>query len=90
MSEIQHPYGPPELTMLACGVITPTETRTSRVTPQGWVVHTRDTVPGTRSTHAPKYRLLERAITVFSYTVVIGFIATMLAEIVRCARKGGL
>lgn len=81
----------PDKQLLCCGVITPTETRTSRVTANGWVIHERDTVPIQHTVHAPRPRFLERAITVFSYTVVVGFVVTMLAEIVRlCAERAAL
>lgn len=81
----------PDKQLIACGVITPTESRTSRVTENGWVVHERDTVPVQHTVHAAKSRFLERACVVFAYVAVVGWIVTMGAEIVRlCWERAGL
>lgn len=71
----------PDKQLLCCGVITPTETRTSRVTENGWVVHTRDTVAHT--VHTPKPRLLERAIKVAFWILAVCYVGITLAIMER-------
>ena len=88
--ETQHPYGPPELTMLACGVITPTEVRTSRVTPHGFVIHECNHVPVEHHAYTPA-----RTATGWPFWLAALFFAAwigwMLVEIAAtCAGRAGL
>lgn len=95
-------------TMLACGVITPAGLHVSRVTPEGWVMHSSATPDGRavhsivapsgrfshcrvagpveHTVHTPLPRRPGRARTVFAWSVVIGFLLTLLAELI--ARLG--
>lgn len=96
-------------TMLACGVITSAGLHVSRVTPEGWVMHSSATPDGRavhslvapsgrfshcrvagpveHTVHTPMprltARLLARARRVFAWTVVIGFLLSLLAEVVE-------
>lgn len=87
--EDQHPYGPPKLTMLACGVITPTEVRTSRVTPHGFVIHERNTVPVEHHAYTPVRRTTGWQFWLAALVFAL-FIGTMLVDIVAtCAGRVG-
>ena len=88
--EDQDPYGPPELTMLACGVITPTEVRTSRVTPSGLVIHERNTVPVEHHAYTPVSTGLSTA-SWLALAFLLGWVGYMLAQVgVAIAGRAGL